>query len=63
MEVYRRMLNGWVLFNLYASLNIISIINKEVEVDWESSTCQIDKKRQLESRNRRWMDNIKIILI
>jgi hypothetical protein len=60
--LYWIMLSGWVSFNQYASLNIIKVINNEVEMDWERSTCRRGK-RQLGSHNHTWMDNIKMVPI
>jgi len=42
--LYWIMLSGWVSFKPYASLNIIRVINNEVELDWERSTCQRVKR-------------------
>lgn len=56
------MFSDWMTFNRYASLNIIKVINNEVEMDWERSTCRRDK-RHLGSRNNTLMDNIKMLPI
>jgi len=40
------MLSGWVSFNPSASLNIIRVINNEVQMDWERSTCRRGKRQQ-----------------
>jgi hypothetical protein len=62
VDLHWTVLSGWVLFNTCASLNIIRVINNEVEMDWERSTCQRGK-RQLGSHNNTWMDNIKMVPI